>query len=41
MLGATLIANIDDASTPQGRPAPADDAPAIFDIDPTPSDGDQ
>lgn len=41
MLGATLIANIDDASTPQGRPAPADDTPAIFDIDPTPSDGDQ
>jgi DNA polymerase-3 subunit gamma/tau len=41
MLGATLIANIDDASTPQGRLAPADDAPAIFDIDPTPSDGDQ
>ena len=40
MLGATLIANIDDASTPQGRSAPADDTPAIFDIDPTPREGD-
>jgi hypothetical protein len=41
MLGATLIANIDDASTPQGRSASADDTPAIFDIDPTPREGDQ
>jgi hypothetical protein len=41
MLGATLIANIDDASTPHGRPAPTDDTPAIFDIEPTPSEGDQ
>ena len=41
MLGATLIANIDDASTPHARTAPADDTPAIFDIDPTPREGDQ
>jgi len=40
MLGATLIANIDDASTPHTRSAPADDTPAIFDIDPTPREGD-
>ena len=41
MLGATLIANIDDASTPHARSAPADDTPAIFDIDPTPREGGQ
>ena len=41
MLGATLIANIDDASTPHARTAPADDTPAIFDIDPTPREGDK
>jgi DNA polymerase-3 subunit gamma/tau len=41
MLGATLIANIDDASTPPARSALADDTPAIFDIDPTPREGDQ
>jgi hypothetical protein len=41
MLGATLIANIDDASTPPARSALTDDTPAIFDIDPTPREGDQ
>ena len=41
MLGATLIANIDDASTPHARTATVDDSPAIFDIDPTPRQGDQ
>jgi len=41
VLGATLIANIDDASTPQARSAPADDTPAIFDVDPTPREGDE
>jgi len=41
MLGATLIANIDDATAPQGRPAPADDTPAIFDVDSTPGEGDR
>ena len=40
MLGATLIANIDDAVTPHARSAPADETPAIFDIDPTPREGD-
>jgi hypothetical protein len=40
MLGATLIANIDDASAPQGRTTPVDDTPAIFDIDSTPREGD-
>jgi len=40
MLGATLIANIDDASSPQGRSRSTDDTPAIFDIDPTPREGD-
>ncbi len=39
MLGATLIANIDDAGTPNARSVPADDTPAIFDIDPTPREG--
>jgi hypothetical protein len=41
MLGATLIANIDDVSTPHARTATADDTPAIFDVDPTPREGDQ
>ena len=41
MLGATLIASIDDASTSHARSAPADDTPAIFDVDPTPREGDQ
>ena len=41
MLGATLIANIDDASTPHARTATFDDSPAIFDIDPTPRQGDE
>ena len=41
VLGATLIANIDDASTPQARSTPADDTPAIFDVDPTPREGEE
>jgi len=41
MLGATLIANIDDASTPHARSASAADNPAIFDIEPTPREGDE
>ncbi|MEY4319828.1 MAG: hypothetical protein RL378_932 [Actinomycetota bacterium] len=41
MLGATLIANIDDASTPHARSASAADNPAIFDIETTPREGDE
>lgn len=41
MLGATLIANIDDASTPHARSESAADNPAIFDIEPTPREGDE
>jgi hypothetical protein len=41
MLGATLIANIDDASTPHARSASAADNPAIFDIETTLREGDE
>jgi DNA polymerase-3 subunit gamma/tau len=41
MLGATLIANIDDTTTPAPRADRNDDAPAIFDIDPEPREGDE
>jgi len=41
MLGATLIANIDDAATPHARSASAADNPAIFDIETTPREGDE
>jgi DNA polymerase-3 subunit gamma/tau len=41
MLGATLVANIDDAATPHARAASAADNPAIFDIETTPREGDE
>jgi DNA polymerase-3 subunit gamma/tau len=36
VLGAKLIATIDDAATPLSRSATADDGPAIFDVEPAP-----
>jgi DNA polymerase-3 subunit gamma/tau len=36
ILGAKLIATIDDAATPLSRSASADDGPAIFDVEPAP-----
>lgn len=41
MLGATLIANIDDASAPSSRSASVEESPAIFDINPTSREGDE
>jgi DNA polymerase-3 subunit gamma/tau len=40
VLGATLIANIDDTTTPVQRTGLSDDAPAIFDVEPDASEGD-
>jgi hypothetical protein len=36
VLGAKLIATIDDAATPVNRSAPDGDTPAIFDLAPAP-----